>query len=379
MLNEQTNNSSQSRNPFWQIHFALKDFYRSYPSFFLGGRLDTFVPLYYPIAILDLDIEETSSEEFEIIEHSILELVSAEVNEPTDISKVLGLPINYVNRILAILEGYGHIENRKLTELGKMSLQEELKYTKHTNRQKIQIDSLSGVILTKEVYQPITSMFVPGETIARFKHIIPNGLIYYSQLDNLLGDFSRFKSMKKEILHTNAERIDRIVSKEIRFAIGYLVKLSHISDPFVIIKARKVGQNKEIYDKNNYYYWKPIAITETIQSQVKELKGIEIADSHTFDILRNMFHEITNSIISEMKDVNRVIQIIADDFKVDVNMLEITIDGATISINSKLPLPSFVKLIELEYLPKDTYLYLGLMNNHKAPDVVCYVHVEKNW
>ena len=63
MGNEQTNNSSQSRNPFWQIHFALKDFYRNYPSFFVGGRLNTFVPLYYPIAILDLDIEETSSEE----------------------------------------------------------------------------------------------------------------------------------------------------------------------------------------------------------------------------------------------------------------------------------------------------------------------------
>jgi hypothetical protein len=290
---------------------------------------------------------------------------------------VLGLPLNYVNRILSILEGYGHIENRKLTELGKVSLQEELKYTKHTNRQKIQIDSLSGVILTKEIYQPMTSLFISGETIGRFKHVIPNGLLNYKQLDNLLGDFYRFRTMKREILHTNAERIDRIASKEIRFTVGYLVKFSHVADPFVILKARKLGQNKETYDKNNYYYWKPIAITETTQSQVVDLMGIEIADSQTFDTLRNMLNEITNSTISEIKDVSKVTHIIEDDFKVDANMLDITTDGATISIDSKQPLPSFVKLIELGNLPKDTYLYLGLMNNYKAPDAVCYVHVEK--
>src|SRR5690554_6482371 len=95
--------------PFHYNQFAINDFFQEYPEFYKAGLMEFCSCIYYPIAELELEILESSSEEFETIEHCILELIHGGVGSVKQIAEMMGLTEKYVAKIINILEGYGHL------------------------------------------------------------------------------------------------------------------------------------------------------------------------------------------------------------------------------------------------------------------------------
>ncbi len=89
------------------------------------NQIELFTEVYYPIATLEIEMTETTFEDFEIVPMTVLKLVGANVHSAEDIAVLLGLKRNYVQKILDMLMGYGFINESGLTGAGLRSLNEE--------------------------------------------------------------------------------------------------------------------------------------------------------------------------------------------------------------------------------------------------------------
>lgn len=278
------------RSPFTLNHIVLKDFARRYDFMFQLGSLTQFACLYYPVAHLELNILEMTSEEFDTIEHVVLELYAAGLNSKEFIADVLGIPIGYVGKILRILEGYGHISNGSLTELGHQSLSEEKMVTRYLTRQKVQADPLAGLAFSKAMYQSNLSLFSSEDTNPRISHLMPGAFLQPDLFDKLKSCIQEMKSSQKGIFHVNVEEIVDIVSRETKFTYAFLVKFDYCL-PFVIVKCREF----EPTNGAPIYYWKPIAIASSLCSLLKQ-RGIqhdlETASDAYFETLSQQSDEI---------------------------------------------------------------------------------------
>jgi len=245
--------------PFNNNHIVLQDFYRSCQELVAGRELTRFNCVYYPIAMLELELLENSSEEFDTIEKSILELFYSGVETAEQISEVMGLPFNYTQKLMGILEGYGHIDNGKLTELGKRSVAEGIKYTKYTTRQIVQADSIHGVLLSREFNQPHPALFQPDETTGNYQHILPDPFLTTEAFNRLMSETVKIRHAKKGIFHINIEQIQGILSQEMKYAYAFLVRLEGVPHPFVLLKHMSSSPET----RSTAYTWKPVALSRS--------------------------------------------------------------------------------------------------------------------
>ncbi|WEK53709.1 MAG: hypothetical protein P0Y55_14145 [Candidatus Cohnella colombiensis] len=247
------------KTPFQNNHIALRDFMRSCPELTTGRALTQFACIYYPIAMLELELLENASEEFDTIENAMLELIYAGLKSIEQISEVMGLPLNYTQKLMTILEGYGHIENGELTELGRRSVAEGIKYTKYTTRQLVQADSIHGVLLSREFNQSNHSLFQPDETTGSFQHVLPNPFLSAEAFQRLMSETMNYKRVNKRIFHVNIERIQSIISQSFRFAHAFLVSLEGLPHPIVLLKHVTYSQET----RSATHTWRPIALSHS--------------------------------------------------------------------------------------------------------------------
>lgn len=284
-------------NPFWNCQMVLTDLYNKYPILSEIGSLEMFACVYFPVALLELELQEFVSEEFDTIEHSVLELFYAGFRNAAGISKVMGLPPGYVKKILYILESYGHILHGQVTELGLKSIADGAKYTKNTTLQKVQADTLTGILFTREMYQPSYMLFPAEETAGWITHALPNAFINSTAFEVLRNDIKQYKYYKNSIFHVNVASINYIpVSKEIKYTYGFLVKISTMKHPFIILRCQEYDQAL----RKTRYYWKPIAISYTSASVFPQVPSeIHIVNDSYFEPLLFL-----------MEDLNRRIEVI---------------------------------------------------------------------
>lgn len=107
----------------------LSTILKTYPTLSVAD-VDAFIPVYFPIALVEIDTVEESFEDFEVIELTVLKLVSLGVETSHEISELLAIDEKYVKRVLKLLIGYGHIKNNKITEIGLRSLERGQKIEK---------------------------------------------------------------------------------------------------------------------------------------------------------------------------------------------------------------------------------------------------------
>ena len=132
---------------------ALDDIHEKY-KMLPSTDIEKFAPVYYPIAIIEMNLDEMTFEDFESVQFSILNLFSLGITDYKIIAETLGLSPNYVFKIIRLLNGYGHLDEKGITQIGLDSIHSGKKIVKSQVWQKFQVDALNGTLL--KVEQAIT-------------------------------------------------------------------------------------------------------------------------------------------------------------------------------------------------------------------------------
>ena len=114
-----------------------------------AGSIEFFSQIYYPIAIVEMELIEKSFEDFSVFKMTILELFKLSITSPTVIGDTIGLSPRFVETMIGQLETYGYINNGKVTELGNESLVE--KQILFHEKQKFKIDGLNGNLIKIDI------------------------------------------------------------------------------------------------------------------------------------------------------------------------------------------------------------------------------------
>ena len=223
---------------------------RSRNTGFATGEVESFAPVYYPIAIVEMRLEEQTFEDFETVHLTILRLIAMGITDYKIIAQTLGLSPNYVFKILRILTGYGHITDSGLTDLGRRSLTEEKKITTTQTRQRFQVDALEGELL--KVEELVTDSMLNSReetrlTIGHLDHL--DGMDVNKLKEQLTGSNGKdYFHRKSGILHANVVGITDVRCVEIKFAKCYLLKMK--KDPRLYVFAKLYNKKaKEVKDR----------------------------------------------------------------------------------------------------------------------------------
>lgn len=242
-----------------EASIALDDIYAKYTKL-VPKDIQYFAPIYYPIAMVEMNLDELTFEDFETVQFAILRLFAIGITDADVISKTLGLSKNYVSKLLRLLGGYGHINEKGLTKLGQDSLDAGKKITKSQVWQKFQLDALNGTLM--RVDQAITdNMIVDREdtslTIGHLNYLDGMSLsdISTQLAKNKSDDYIRQKS---GILNTNVVSINDVRCTEIKYARCYMVKVAACSEPIVFAK-RYDASKKDVKDR---FSWQPFCIKD---------------------------------------------------------------------------------------------------------------------
>ncbi|UMZ74704.1 hypothetical protein [Natranaerofaba carboxydovora] len=376
-----------AKTPFTFPHVVLEDFFEEYPEFLRGGKVELWSCVYYPLADLELETIESSSEEFETIEHSVLELIYGGVKDIQMIADMMGLTPKYIEKLVKILEGYGHVLDFELTALGMQSVRDGVKYQKYSTRQKVQVDPLSGSLITREMHQPRVGLLSEEDTNRYIPHLQPlDPHVEEDIFQDLKDNIDIYKKRKNTVFYLNIDSIERLVSKEINFAYGFLVKFEKIPDPFVLLKCKRT---EKMEDAKDAFYWKPVAIS----NNTKQILGlyntdINVVSDSNFDTLKQIAGDIKNQldyILENLYQIPAKIEgLIKSDWCIDLESLEYELKGNIIYLS--IDQEDIVK-IDKKFLKSLFHYDIGLNSrvnnsnfrpyvrfgaNHVYPGLVCY-------
>lgn len=134
-------------------------------------KVDRIVPIYYPIAVVEMEMGERSMEDFETIEYVILKLFASGITAVNLLSSLTGLDKTYVEEILKMLYSYGHIVDGKITPLGLESVKHRARITLKRSKQKFQIDAMNGNLLKVKETISESQMSEIDETNVHYAHL----------------------------------------------------------------------------------------------------------------------------------------------------------------------------------------------------------------
>lgn len=273
-----------------EASMALEDIRAKYSRIRLKD-IESFAPVYYPIAIVEMLLDERTFEDFETVQLTILRLVALGISDHKVIAQTLGLSPNYVFKVMRLLAGFGHIQGTELTELGRESLESGQKIVTVQTLQKFQVDALNGTLL--KVRQTVTDNMLndKDQTAAIIGHLnFLDGISTQTLRMQLTGDnCDNYLQQSSGILHTNVTDIREARCTQIKYAKSYMLKLKGHTHPIVFGK-RYDKKEKEIKDR---FSWQPFSVTnERISSQCGFDPGTpistEAADSYVTQLYAMM-------------------------------------------------------------------------------------------
>lgn len=229
-----------------------------------------FAPIYYPIAIMEMQLEEQTFEDFETVQLTILRLVSLGITDHKVIAQTLGLSPNYVFKVMRLLNGYGHISGNKLSPLGQQSLEQEKKIVTTETRQKFQVDALNGTLLKVGQIVTETALSDKSETVRIIGHLNYMDGISADTLRRQLsgGNGQDYLHQKSGILHTNVTAVKEARCIHIQYAKCYLLKLRNLEQPIIFGKRYDRGK-KDIKDR---FSWQPFCVSSP---EIRDMLGFE--------------------------------------------------------------------------------------------------------
>ncbi len=264
-------------NQVFEACKALSDLTQRYP-WIKPSDIDFFSPVYYPIAIIEMDFDEQSFEDFEIVQLSVLRFVDLGITSPDIISTSMGINNpNYIYNVLQLLKSYGLIGNSGITDLGRSSLKEEKKISLSRVKQQFQLDALNGNLLRIDQNLISSSLISSNETIAIIGHLdyldgVPSEYVE-KQIRNV--GFNHFKKYRSSILNANVMAIYDIRCVEIQYTKCYLLKLNSAKIPIVFGKRYNAVSNME----KDRFFWQPLSYDHTSPTFSKNLASEDIPNN----------------------------------------------------------------------------------------------------
>lgn len=284
------------------INQDLSTILKTYPYIELSN-IESFVPVYFPIALVEIDTVEESFEDFEVIELTVLKLVSLGITNSHEISQYLAIDEKYVHRMLKLLIGYGHIKDKKITEIGLRSLQTEQKIEKKAGKQIFQVNALNGTIMKLEDIISERQLDDKEQTKFRVAHMMNMGKVKTQELIDQLKSGDNYHNFRKSGQNEIINLIDirDVHLKEKQYAYSYVLKLNGY-EPIVLSKRYN------IYKKNldERYKWVPLSVKDTSLRQYLNLsESIPSTTNLELDIINQtmqLLHSKTeNSTHDELK------------------------------------------------------------------------------
>lgn len=291
-----------------------------------------FSPVFYPIAIVEMDMEEKDFEDFDTINMTVLRVVSAGITDSELISETLGLNANYIENVKKILVGYGFVDgNMRITPLGKESLEQKKKITLHSSSQKFQIDALNRRILKVDKTTFEKNLKKPSKTTLAVPHIDYRGAeMEESEIRSVIRENPQeYLRERGKFLNVNVVSINSIRLDEVNYCKCYMMKIRGY-DPIVFYT---------IEGKRKFPDWKPFAISSEM------MRGLfpDVADLPVnSDGAKQKISEIYNMVKKEVSDITSEDVFSICDF--DPYELRAFLDKGTDEFMLKINIKSFKKL-----------------------------------
>lgn len=237
---------------------ALNEILTQYPRI-RPAHIETFIPVYYPIAMVEMQMQEHTFEDFETVHLAVLRLVALGIREPELIAATLSLTAGYVEKVMHLLTGFGHLQGGDLTPLGQESLNQGKKITLKETMQTFQVDALNGTLLKLPKTVAEKSLAQLEQTTIKIGHL---GSLEGISEDVIRGQLEGDRGMdyiyhNADILHANVSSIRDVRCTQICFAQSYLMKLTEQTVPIVFAKRYDKTQ-KLLRDR---FSWQPYSIS----------------------------------------------------------------------------------------------------------------------
>jgi hypothetical protein len=236
---------------------ALADICARYPAI-KPCDIELFAPVYYPIAMVELRLAEQTFEDFEIVQLTVLRMIALGLRDASIIGKTLGLSTSYVQKVIRLLQGYGHLDRNGLTQLGAESLKQQQKIVINETVQTFQMDALNGTLLKVEQVVAENSLSELADTHFLMGHLSHlEGISEQTLRDQLMGQGGNaFIHRDKGILHANVTGIRDARCAGLQYARAYMLKLAGQSLPIVLTKR----YNKAQKELSKRFTWQPFSV-----------------------------------------------------------------------------------------------------------------------
>lgn len=282
------NNNKKPRRAYNEALYALDEIHAKYRQL-QSTDIEQFTPVYYPIAMVDMELEEETFENFEIVQHMILQLYSYGITSAEAIAQTMALKTSYVEGVLTVLFGSGLIDmDGQLTMNGRRSLREDKQVQTVKVWQKFQVDALNGTLLRVNEAIEKEHLEDPGYTKIIIGHLnYMDGIRAMELVEQLVGPKKdEYLQQEDGILNTNVVRIHGIHCEGINWARCYMVKLLGKSDPIVFAK-RLDSSKKNLLER---FTWTPLFVpNEAIRKQCGFSAEIPLETRLCRDYVRDLY------------------------------------------------------------------------------------------
>lgn len=212
------------------------------------------VQLAYPIVFVEVEVLERTMEDFPIVEKTVLKFIRDGFMDPSIIAKVLGLTESYIRKIMKLLLGYGHIDDKGITSLGLESISIDASIKKNTVKQRIQIDGVTAEPIYVKEFISNQSLRTPKASGLFVAHMEPVEGVEKSHLMKRIKDnYTDYVDKGEYSLHTNVEEVNYAKFIDLKYAKAYYLEDSEGNS--VIMCKTYNSTSKEIKDR---FGWKPL-------------------------------------------------------------------------------------------------------------------------
>lgn len=300
MAKEHKQNNRTAKNEALAALDDIHEKYKKLPS----TDIEKFAPVYYPIAIVEMNLDEVSFEDFESVQYTILKMISLGVTDHVVLAETLGLSPNYVFKIIRLLNGYGHLDGNGITELGRDSINQGQKIVKSQVWQKFQLDALNGTLL--KVDQTITDNMLNDreQTNITIGHLDYLDGMPVQEISTQLAknNLSKYVHQKSGIINTNVTKINDVRCTEVKYARCYLMKVRNCDEPIVFAK-RYDSSKKDVKER---FSWQPFSVKNAV---ILEKYGFETDIPFNSDVARRYIGQLYSMLIERGKKVNLIEEI----------------------------------------------------------------------
>lgn len=287
--------AEEQRKHTYDINVVLDRILQQNPQI-VTSRIELFSEVYYPIAVLEIDMTETTFEDFDLVPLSVLKFISAGIVAAGEIADLMGLSASYVQKIIDLLMGYGYVDSDGLTTIGVQALKIEKKVAHSAVKQRFQADAITGDLL-RIGEQPFEADLQGREkTFFAIPHMPHIEGISVDEINRQLAetDLTRYKHYQGDVLNANLDTINSVECVGLEYIRAYMVKMQGIDSPFVF--SYRYDSSKKGF--NERFRWQPMRMPcERAYTEYGFSKEIECYSPQALETINSLYMLVCKRIV----------------------------------------------------------------------------------